>query len=155
MPGLPATGLPTRKPDKYADVDVTDFSNAHELSRSQQLLMADIAESRGDWNAGSMWKSLAMNGAMADAEQRNIAQAQGTPLVEQPPAPPVPAAATTFDRSEPANRLVDEPPKPPEASSHETREFINDGTRVGPDAQVAAQARRNQQLLDAQLKAMG
>ena len=142
--------LPTHRDDRYAEVDHTNFSTAHELSRQQQLLLAEIAESRGDWESGSMWKSLAMVDAVAESEAANIAQGQGVPLATQPDAPEVPASPTTFNRQDPASRLIDEPARPPEAATGDQREFINQGTRQSPDAALQAQAARNAQLMAAQ-----
>ena len=154
MPGLSAQ-LPQYKANPQNSVNVRDFSTAHTMDRTKLLLMGSIAGSRGDFPAASQWKALAMEDAARDFEAKNIAEAQGVPLWSQPQPEAVPVSPTTFDRSVPASRMVDEPQRPPEAATGDSREFVNEGARVHPDAQVAAQAKRNQQLLDQQLKAMG
>ena len=151
------TPLPTHKPDRFADVDVRNFSTASTMTRKQLDVMGALAESRGDFAASGKWKSFVMLDVAREFENETIREfTTGKPLVKQAPAPPVPASAraTTFDRRQPGSRLVDEPQRPPEAATGDNREFVNQGTRRSPDAAVAVQARRNQRLLDAQLKAM-
>ena len=146
--------LPTRANDPYKDVDTSNFSTAHTMSRENIALMASIAESRSDFDASGRWKAIQMELLVADAEQQNIAQAQGTPLREQPPAPQVPPSPTTFNRQDPASRMIDEPARPPEAATGADREWSNRGTRAHPDDALRAQAARNAQLMIEQERAL-
>lgn len=152
------TRLPTKKPDKYANVDVRDFSTAGKMTRKQLDVMGAIAESRGDFAASVQWKALVMEDVARDFEAKTLHEfATGRSTVKQAPAPAVPAAAraTTFDRRQPASILVQEPVRPPKPSKGDAREFVNGGgKRRSPDAAVAAQNRRNQKLLAAQERSM-
>lgn len=58
--------LPQQKPDPYANVNATDFSNAANMSQAELLKMADIATSQGLPGAASTWKSAAVQKAHAD-----------------------------------------------------------------------------------------
>ena len=151
------TPLPTHKPDRFADVDVRNFSTASTMTRKQLDVMGALAESRGDFAASSQWKALVMEDVAREFESETIREfTTGKPLVKQAPAPPVPASAraTTFDRRQPGSRLVDEPQRPPEPATGDGREFINQGTRRSPDAAVRAQAKRNAVLAAAQERSM-
>ena len=125
------TRLPTKQRDKFADVDVRNFSSAGEMNRRQLLLMDAISESRGDFEAASFWKEQAMLDAAREFENKTVAESTGTPLVEQAPAPAVPSLnpSTEFQRK-------------PSTSSAVT------------DRALAVEARRNEKLLANQVKSM-
>ena len=79
--------LPQHRPDRYANVDVNDFTNVSEMSVGQMATMADIAAGRGLDETALLWKGAAVRRQTQDAiEEQQAAlqeQAQNT-YVGQP-----------------------------------------------------------------------